>query len=226
MSDWGGEFANEKFKKLDEDCGFTHILSPPNTPEHNRSAERCNCTILEKASCLMSMANLPNHYWAEAVNTAVFLLNLSPMPSRGDKSPYQLWNNCLPRLSRLRTFGCRAVIYNLKNQRDWKLAPPGKEGLLLGFENKNTAYRILQLVDLKVVIIRNAIFNENIFPRVLGGRSKTPWIVEEMSDQQLDQPTKNLVSSAVLPNLFPQTIDCSEQVETAEQNPTHTNDLL
>ncbi|MBW0465590.1 hypothetical protein O181_005305 [Austropuccinia psidii MF-1] len=62
MSDRGGEFVNEKFKKMAEDCGFTHILSPPSTLEHNGYAEGCNCTILKKARCLMSMANLPNHY--------------------------------------------------------------------------------------------------------------------------------------------------------------------
>ncbi|MBW0536559.1 hypothetical protein O181_076274 [Austropuccinia psidii MF-1] len=224
-SDRGGEFVNEKFKKLAEDCGFTHILSPPNTPEHNGYAKRCNRTILEKARCLMSMANLPNHYWAEAVNTAVFLSNLSPTPSRGNKSPYQLWNNLLPRLSRLRTFGCHAVIYNLKNQRDWKLAPPGQEGLLLGFENKNTSYRILRLADLKVVITRNAIFNENIFPRVLGGRSNTPWTVTETSNHQLKQATKNVVPSAVEPDLFSPIINCSESTETTDQILTHTDDL-
>ncbi|MBW0532680.1 hypothetical protein O181_072395 [Austropuccinia psidii MF-1] len=45
-SDWGGEFLNEKFKKLAENCGFIHIFSPPETPEHNGYAERFNCTIL------------------------------------------------------------------------------------------------------------------------------------------------------------------------------------
>ncbi|MBW0517753.1 hypothetical protein O181_057468 [Austropuccinia psidii MF-1] len=47
-----------------------------------------------------------------------------------------------------------------------------------------------------------------------------PWTVAEMSDEQSDQPTENLVLSAVEPKLFPQ------PAETAEQNPTHTNDLL
>ncbi|MBW0461881.1 hypothetical protein O181_001596 [Austropuccinia psidii MF-1] len=196
MSYWGGEFVNEKFKKLAEDCGFTHILSPPSTPEHDGYAERCNCTILEKARCLMSMENLPNHYWAKAVNTAVFLSNLSPTPSWGNKLPYQLWNNRLPRLSRLRTFGC--------------------------FENENTSYRILRLADLKAVITRDAIFNENIFLCVLGGRSKIPWTVSEISKQ----PTENLVSSDVEPHVFPPAINCSEPAETTEQILTHTNDLL
>ncbi|MBW0483025.1 hypothetical protein O181_022740 [Austropuccinia psidii MF-1] len=79
-SDRGGEFVKEKFKKLAEDCGFIHMLSRPNTPEYNGYAERFNQITLEKARCLMSMANLPNQYWAEAVNTSIFLSNLSPTP--------------------------------------------------------------------------------------------------------------------------------------------------
>ncbi|MBW0483189.1 hypothetical protein O181_022904 [Austropuccinia psidii MF-1] len=59
-----GEFVNEKFKRLSKECGIIHILSPPDTLEHNGYAERCNRTILEKALCLMGMANLPNEYWA------------------------------------------------------------------------------------------------------------------------------------------------------------------
>ncbi|MBW0571154.1 hypothetical protein O181_110869, partial [Austropuccinia psidii MF-1] len=187
-SDRGGEFVSEKFKRLAEECGFIHILSPPETPEHNGYAERCNRTILEKARCLMGMANLPNEYWAEAVNTSVYLSNLSPTVSRKNNSPYQLWYNRSPRLARLKTFGCRAVIYNLKKYRNWKLAPPGQEGVLLGFENESTSYRILRLADLKVIITRNAIFNENVFPHVHGGKSERTWNMEENFDEHcLDQ---------------------------------------
>ncbi|MBW0526096.1 hypothetical protein O181_065811 [Austropuccinia psidii MF-1] len=49
ISDRGGEFLNNNFKKLSEECGFVHIMAPPETPQHNRFAERVNRTILEKA---------------------------------------------------------------------------------------------------------------------------------------------------------------------------------
>ncbi|MBW0525433.1 hypothetical protein O181_065148 [Austropuccinia psidii MF-1] len=149
-SDRGGEFLNEQFKRLAENCGFIHIFSMPETPEHNGYAERCNPTILEKARCLMGTANLPNQYWAEAINTAVFLSNMSPTPFRGNKTPYQLWSNIPPRLYRLRIFGCRVVIYTLKSRHSWKPAPPGQEGVLIAFENENTSYQILRLPDLKL----------------------------------------------------------------------------
>ncbi|MBW0508535.1 hypothetical protein O181_048250 [Austropuccinia psidii MF-1] len=106
---------------------------------------------------------------------------MSPTPSRGNKTPYQLWSNNPPRLSRLRIFGCRAVIFNLKSRCSWKLAPPGQEGVLLGFENENTSYQILRLSDLKVIVTRNATFNEKVFPYVLGGKNTNLWAIETMS---------------------------------------------
>ncbi|MBW0541599.1 hypothetical protein O181_081314 [Austropuccinia psidii MF-1] len=70
VTDGGGEFINQQFKDLAEQHGFTHIIAPPYTPEHNGIAERANRTILDKALCLFLSSCLVNQYWAEAVNTA------------------------------------------------------------------------------------------------------------------------------------------------------------
>ncbi|MBW0520964.1 hypothetical protein O181_060679 [Austropuccinia psidii MF-1] len=93
---------------------------------------------MEKACCLMNHSSLPNQYWEEAVNTAVFLSNLSPTPSRENKSPNFFWTNTSAKLTKLQTFRCQAVIHSLKRQQDWKLAPPGQKGVLLGFENDSS----------------------------------------------------------------------------------------
>ncbi|MBW0539903.1 hypothetical protein O181_079618 [Austropuccinia psidii MF-1] len=214
VSDRGGEFLNQKFENLSNRCGFVHILSPPETPEHNGYAERANRTVMEKARCLMNHSNLPNQYWAEAVNTAVFLSNLSPTPSRENKSPHYLWTNTSAKLTKIRTFGCQAVIHSLKRQRDWKLAPSGQKGVLLGFENDNTAYRILRLSDLKVVVTRNVTFEERIFPTVGGGIESPLWNIE---DQQTDKDSGLLASDPPLSDCgYNQCSDCPENVTTED----------
>ncbi|MBW0534219.1 hypothetical protein O181_073934 [Austropuccinia psidii MF-1] len=81
VSDRGGEFLNHQFKKLSKECGFEHIMSPAETPQHNGFSERANQTILEKARCILSHSSLPNSYWAKAVNTATLLSNITPTPS-------------------------------------------------------------------------------------------------------------------------------------------------
>ncbi|MBW0494470.1 hypothetical protein O181_034185 [Austropuccinia psidii MF-1] len=166
VTDRGGEFVNHSFKKLAEDCGYTHIMAPPETPQHNGFAKRANRTILEKTRCLMNQANLPKSYWADAVNTAVLLSNLSLTASTGNQSPHFLWTNTSPKLDKLGTFGCRAVIHNLKRQYESKMEPPGQAGILIGYDNDNSAYRIVCLKDLKVSVTHHTTFNEQVFPKL------------------------------------------------------------
>ncbi|MBW0487859.1 hypothetical protein O181_027574 [Austropuccinia psidii MF-1] len=77
-----GELVNHKFKKPLENCGYTHIIAPPGTPQHNLFFARENSTILEKTFHLMNQANLPKSYWVDEVNTAFLLSNLPSTASR------------------------------------------------------------------------------------------------------------------------------------------------
>ncbi|MBW0527614.1 hypothetical protein O181_067329 [Austropuccinia psidii MF-1] len=135
ISDRGGEFTNKKFEDLSASCGFTHIFSPPYTPQHNGFAEHANRTILDKAKCLLNESGLAKQYWAEAINTSTLLTNLIPTPSRQNLSPYALWTGKSPRIKKLRVFGCQAITFIPKNLRDWKLAQSGRKGVFLGYEN-------------------------------------------------------------------------------------------
>ncbi|MBW0530491.1 hypothetical protein O181_070206 [Austropuccinia psidii MF-1] len=146
VSDRGGEYLNKDFKALAELKGFVHIFSPPETPQHNGFAERANRTILDKTRCLINSSGLPNCYWAEALNTAVFLSNLIPTPSRLNLSPYSLWTGNPPRIRKLRVFGS------------------GETGVLLGYENDNSSYRVLRLSNRKILISKHVRFEESNFP--------------------------------------------------------------
>ncbi|MBW0543225.1 hypothetical protein O181_082940 [Austropuccinia psidii MF-1] len=137
--DRGAEFVNEKFKKISQTDSFIHILSPPETPQHNGFSERANQTIIEKGRCILNHPNLPKKYWAEAVNTATFLSNLIPTPSRSNCSPYAIWKGLPPRVKRLQGFGCQAIILIPRSQKNCKFGPVGEEGVYLGYENDNTA---------------------------------------------------------------------------------------
>ncbi|MBW0481566.1 hypothetical protein O181_021281 [Austropuccinia psidii MF-1] len=143
VSDRGGEFENKNFSELAASCSFIHLFAPTSTPEHNGFAERENCTILDKARCLLLTSNLPRSYWAEAVNTASFLSSLMPTPSGDNLSPFSAWSSKPSQMKRLRTFGCKALILVHKNRREWKLSPTSEKGILLCFVNDNSAYKII-----------------------------------------------------------------------------------
>ena len=47
-------------------------------PEQNGVAERKNRTLMEVAKSMLSSASLPKQFWAEAVDTASYVLNRIP----------------------------------------------------------------------------------------------------------------------------------------------------
>ncbi|MBW0476341.1 hypothetical protein O181_016056 [Austropuccinia psidii MF-1] len=197
ISDKGGEFQNNDFKEISGENGFKHIFSPTETPEHNGYAERANHTTLEKAQCLLNSSNLPQSYWAEAINTATFISNLQPTPSRNNQSPHTIWTKKTQNLQSLRVFGCRAMIHCLNKEKNWKLDQTGQAGILIGYENKGSAYRILRIKDKKVIITKNAIFNENVFPELNKERTQTPYTIWQ-NIENLSEVTNNIESISMI----------------------------
>ncbi|XP_039056284.1 uncharacterized protein LOC120199175 [Hibiscus syriacus] len=78
LTDRGGEFVSHEFNSFCEEHGLRTELTTPYTPEKNGVAERKNRTVVEMARNMLKAKGLPNQLWAEAVSTAVYLLDLSP----------------------------------------------------------------------------------------------------------------------------------------------------
>jgi len=76
-TDNGGEYFSKEFNKYLEVNGIIHQHTVPYTPEQNGVAERANRSIVEMARCLLKQKSLPKEFWAEAVNTAVYIKNRS-----------------------------------------------------------------------------------------------------------------------------------------------------
>ena len=60
------------------------------TPQQNGIAECMNRTLMESARSMLSHAQLPNRFWAEAVATAAYLRNHSATAAIANgKTPYE-----------------------------------------------------------------------------------------------------------------------------------------
>ncbi|RVW94747.1 Retrovirus-related Pol polyprotein from transposon TNT 1-94 [Vitis vinifera] len=90
-TDRGGEFLSNDFKVFCEEEGLHRELTTPYSPEQNGVAERKNRTVVEMARSMMKAKNLSNHFWAEGVATAVYLLNISPTKAVLNRTPYEAW---------------------------------------------------------------------------------------------------------------------------------------
>lgn len=74
-SDHGDEFNSIEFKEYCESQGVKYYTTAPYPPQQNGVIERRNQTVVEMARCMLKSMHVPALFWAEAVKTAVYLLN-------------------------------------------------------------------------------------------------------------------------------------------------------
>lgn len=158
-SDNGKEFKNNKFLEFCKDEGIIRHFSVKRTPEQNGVAERMNRTLLERARCMRLNADLPKKFWAEAVNTACYLINRSPSAGIDHKIPEEVWSGKPINFSVLKVFGCPAYVH-IQNPERSKLDPKSKECIFLGYEDGVKGYRLWDPVSKKKVVSRDVVFNE------------------------------------------------------------------
>ena len=156
-SDNGGEFINTELDTFYQSKGIKSETSVPYTPQQNGKAERLNRTLLDKARPMLADANLPKFLWAEAIVTANYLRNRSPISSQ-DTTSYELFHGTKPDLSHLRTFGARAYAHVPTVLRT-KLDAVSEPGRFIGYPTNTKGYKIL-LDNGTTVISRDVTFDE------------------------------------------------------------------
>ena len=66
---------SKEFDTYLHENGIKRQLTTAHTPQQNGVVERRNRTVMEMARCMALGKGLPRSFWAEAVNTAVYILN-------------------------------------------------------------------------------------------------------------------------------------------------------
>ena len=148
-SDNGTEFVNEKMKSLFKKCGIIHQRSVAYTPQQNGKAERANRTIVERARSMLADAGLPKTFWAEAANTAVYLINRSPTKSQ-EVTPEEAWSNVKPDLFHLRIFGSDIEFMTPKQKRKKWDHKSCKSGIFIGYPEHTKGYRVYDMESKQV----------------------------------------------------------------------------
>ncbi|KAG8501480.1 hypothetical protein CXB51_003989 [Gossypium anomalum] len=155
-TDNGLEFCSDEFNRLCKSEGTVRHLTVRHTPQQNGVAERMNRTIMEKVRCMLSNANLPKSFWAEAASTACFLINRSPSVAIEKKTPQEVWSGNPANYSDLKIFGCPAYAH----VNNGKLEPRSIKCVFLGYKAGVKGYKLWCPENRKVVISRDVVFDE------------------------------------------------------------------
>ena len=161
-SDNGGEYKSRLFADYLKEEGVIHQTTVPENPAQNGTAERMNRTIVETARSMMCHAKVPQKFWAEAVNTAVYLRNRSPTTSLNGTTPYESWYGVKPDVSNLKVFGCVAFVHVEKNKRR-KFDPKSCKTMFVGYPNGTKGYKLFNLSSGSFIRSRDVIFAEKTF---------------------------------------------------------------
>lgn len=162
-TDNGGEFCSGDLESFFRGKGIVHQRTVPYNSYQNGVAERKHRTLEEKVRTLLVSSGLPNSFWAEALQTAVFLINR--LPSTASKtSPFELWYGFAPDLTILRPFGCKVFALVDPVKRESKFSPATQEGILVGYSSIHKAYNVYLPSTHQIHISNNCRFDESVFP--------------------------------------------------------------
>lgn len=127
--------------------------------QQNGVAKRMNRTLMEKSRSMLNDAGLTQDYWAEAIDTACYLVNKSTTLTLVHKTPYDAWDGKNPPLSHLNFFGCDAFVHILKEKRS-KLDNKSEKCIFIGYKNGVKGYNLWNPMTRTTIYSRDVIFRE------------------------------------------------------------------
>jgi hypothetical protein len=199
-SDRGKEFTSHETVQFLQDQNIRQELIVPYCLEQNGVTERDNRTIVEAARSMLHFRDVPLRFWAEAVQTATYILNRTYTRLRPDMTPYEAWFGIRPSLAHTRIFGCDAFIHVPKEKRH-KLQAKSQPGMFLGYSDESKAYRVWNKTMRKVCITCDVLFHEDVASS--SSQPTTPYVPLLSSVNILpSMPSTSAVSIQELPHDF------------------------
>ncbi|KAK4401282.1 Retrovirus-related Pol polyprotein from transposon TNT 1-94 [Sesamum angolense] len=159
-SDRGKEYNNSEFDKFCEEEGIEHQTTVSYNPQQNGVSERKNRTVMEMARSMLQEKHLPKAFWAEAVYTAVYLLNRCPTKAVQNMTPIEAWSGKKPSAKHLRVFGSICYVH-IPTEKRHKLEEKTEKGIFLGYSTQSKGYRIYNIKTKKLIISRDVEFDED-----------------------------------------------------------------
>ena len=92
-----------------------------------------NMTIMEHARCMRLHAGIPLQFWADVVDTTIYLINRGTLSSFDGGIPKEAWKSKKVNYSFLRTFGCEAFVHIDKENRTM-LEEKSKKCTFIGYK--------------------------------------------------------------------------------------------
>jgi hypothetical protein len=118
-------------------------------------------TVVKSTRSVLHASGLPKELWAEACNTAVYILNCTgPTPMEG-KTPLELWTGSYATLGHLHVLGTECYVHIPKQKRH-KWDQKSRLGRLVGYMGKKDGCRIWIPSEWKIVLSHDVLFKPEV----------------------------------------------------------------
>ena len=176
-----GEYNNCLFRGILRATGIQYEPAPPYTQNKNGVRERTIRTITTKARALLLDARLPAEFWAEAIQTAVYLHARSPSQSNKGKTPFEMIYHEKPELYHLRRFGCLACkLVPVPKCGEKKFGCRSQECIILGYMHQTTKiWRLWNPSTKQVIQASDARFGEERLVSLVAGTDVLRTVLQE-----------------------------------------------
>ncbi|GJW24269.1 putative ribonuclease H-like domain-containing protein [Tanacetum coccineum] len=144
-----------------------------------KNTERKNKTLIEATRTMLVDSKLPTTFWAEAVNTACYVLNRVLVINSHNKIPYELIRGRPPLIDFMKPFGCPVTILNARDHLG-KFDGKADEGYFIGYYVVSKAMRVFNKRTRIVEETLNIRFLENT-PNVKGNGPDWLFDVDSLS---------------------------------------------
>jgi len=89
---------------------------------------------------MLNEKNLPNYFWAEAVATAVYIMNRTHTMAVHGMTPEEKFTGKKPDVSHLRVFGYIAYVH-VPDEKKSKLDLKAEKCIFIGYSSEQKGYR-------------------------------------------------------------------------------------
>ena len=137
--DNGEEYINGGFKEYCSTNGIRMDKTIIGTPQQNGVAQQMNKTINKCAKSMRLHSGLPKMFWANVVNTVVYLINYGPSVPLEHRLPDEVWSERGVSLNHLKVFGCVLYVHIKSNDRS-KLDAKARKYFFIGYGDKQLGY--------------------------------------------------------------------------------------
>ena len=160
---------------------------------------------------MLSHSGLPKSFWAEAANTAVYLINRSPSVALDGGIPETLWSGKKLSYEHLRIFGCEAYV-KIPNMKRNKLDVKSRRCVFVGYGGDDLGYRVWDPIEKRTIRSRDVIFRENVM-----------FMENHENEQNEDRHVEEHVDASVAPRMVTRPQDGGDDHED-ESEPVETHE--